>query len=235
MNRTVSQPRKLLAACLGAGIAVAASPASADVYEFSFATASQSAQIYFYAPAPSALPGQILGLVPNGTVIPAIDGGAPIYSTETTTGSSFNNSGMQQLVTGIIAAGIVVNQSSGLYNDNLLLSFVNSNNTTPPSSNLATTWFTDPTPGDNPGGFAFQAADGTTVDVYTYDAGTGPLLFADSIDVFGNVITASQVQGQLSTLTDLGSPAPTPGAGYLGLFGLSLAAVALKLRDRSAS
>ena len=39
---------------------------------------------------------------------------------------------------------------------------------------------------------------------------------------------------RLSTLTDLGAPAPTPGAGYLGLFGLALGAAALRLRERFA-
>ncbi len=248
MINSASRSRNILATCLAAGLAVAASPALADVYELQYQTASQSGDIFFYAPPPGqlpptsgAMPGLITGLVTNGASLPWINGGLPIFSSETTTGTPcspagvgcFNNINTTQLVTGLLPVGAFPNTWTGSTNDNLLESFNPNVSANPPVSNLSNTWFSDTT-GVNPGGVAFQAADGTQVAIYTYDDGNGPQLWAESYDIYGNDIAASQVTGGLSTLTDLGAPAPTPGAGYLGLFGLALGAAALRLRERFA-
>jgi hypothetical protein len=234
MINSVSQSRKLLVGCLAAaGLAVAASPASAwEIYELQYHTASQDGDIYFYAPPPSALPptlgqvpGLITGIVPDGTIV----NGSPIFNTETTTGLTFNNNGNPVPVTGLLAPNSFGNVFGGA-NDNLLLSFVPNVSSNPPTSNLANSWFTDQTGVNPPGGIAFQAADGTQVSVFTF----GGQLWAESIDIFGNDIYASQVAGGLSTLTALGAPGPTPATGYLGLFGLAIGAAALKLRERLA-
>jgi hypothetical protein len=242
MMNFAPRSRNLLVSCLAAaGLAVAASPALADVYELQYTTASQTGDLFFFAPPPGALPGLITALVPNGTVIPGINGGNPMFNTETTTGTPcgaggpgcFNNINTTQSVSFLLPPGSFPNQFTGNTNDNLLESFVPNVSPNPPSSNLDNTWFSD-TAGVNPGGIAFQAADGTQVAVYTYDDGSGPRLWAESYDIYGNDIAASQVQGGLSTLTDLGAPAPTPGAGYLGLFSLAIGAAAFKLRERLA-
>ena len=118
MINSASRSRNLLASCVAAaGLAIAASPALADVYELQYQTASQSGDIFFIAPPPSALPPSpgatpqlIQQIVPYGAVIAGINGGNPMYSTETTTGIAcgtggpgcFNNVNTPQAVTGAI-------------------------------------------------------------------------------------------------------------------------------------
>jgi hypothetical protein len=225
-----------------AALAVAASPAWAGVYELQYQTSSQIGDIYFYAPPPGALPGPISGIVPAGTIV----GGALVGpSTETTTGLApcsppgttsgcFVNSGVAQTITGLLLPGTFQNTYGGT-NDNQLLSFTNNLGTNPESSNLSDTWFSDSrpygSPGYNPGGFAFQTADNTWVGVFTYDGGSGPQFWVQSIDVYGNLVDSSGTG--TATLTFL-APGPTPGAGHLGLFALGVAFAALKLRERVA-
>ena len=50
-------PGRLLAAGVVAAAVMAASSASADVYELSYTTQDQTGDIFFTAPAPGSLPG----------------------------------------------------------------------------------------------------------------------------------------------------------------------------------
>jgi hypothetical protein len=217
MTQFVSGSRVLLVGCLAAaGLAVAASPASAFEYVIDFQTSSQHGQIEFDAPSylaapPNGLPGAIFGL-------------DILQSAVTTTGSNFVDSGIPQRVESIVPIGHFSN-TFGRPNDNQLLSFTNNLNTTPGSSNLDLTWFTE-------GGFAVTLRDGTIVDLFVKPATGGahprPATFdVESFDILGHAIVSPGT-------AILSVPGPTPAAGSLGLFGLALGAAALKLRQRLA-
>ena len=219
--------RKLLVSCFAAaGLAGAASPASADFYELTYTTPSQSGDIFFQTLG-SGYPATIAQIAAPGTAVGNVTIG---QSVETTSGTGFLNDGVPQTVSQIIAPGqfnpdpFFPGNFVGGLNDNQLLTFSNDLHTSPPSSNADTTWF-------NSNGFAFLAADNTQVNVYVSDQGNAPRFSVDSLDINGNYIAG---QGS-AVLTDLGSPGPAPGAGFLGLFGLALGAAALKLRERGAA
>jgi hypothetical protein len=226
MTNPVSRSRKLLVGCLAAaGLAVAASPASATEYFLTFQTSSQSGDIYLNAPdwtalPPDGLPGTITGIEVTGSVV-------------TSGGSHFIDSSIPQQVMSLVPYHGFTN-TFGHPNDNTLLSFTNSNITFPPSSNLDLTWF-------DYGGFAVTLEDGTIVDLFVKPGTTGshprpPTFDVESVDINGHTII-SPGTAELWVLPPAIQPVPGPTpatAGSLGLFGLALGAAALKLRRRFA-
>jgi len=206
---------KLAVGAFAVSVAITAGPASAELYRLTFTTSSQTGTIYFQAPIAGLLPGPITS----------------IWGTETTTGltpGSFLDSGIPQSIQALVGSGGYDNFLTKS-NDNQLLSFVPNVSLTPPTSNLDTTWFSS-------GGVAFSVADNTILNLFVQPAVGGahprPARFwIESSDVNGNLIDAN---GGAVLLTDLGAPAPTPGAGYLGLMVLALGAAAHKLRQRLA-
>src|SRR5208283_2245065 len=181
MTIFISRSRRVMLGCIaGAGLVIAASPASALLYILDFSTPSQQGQIYFTAPAystPGALPGLITGIWSPG-------------SYETTTGSGFNESGVKQQIKSIIPVGHFSNAFHQL-NDNDLLAFAPNVSLHPPTSNQDTKWFSY-------GGFAVEAynghdvADATFLDIFVKPpvrAGGLPTFDVESVDRYGHVIT----------------------------------------------
>ena len=220
MTISLSRSRSLLLGCVaGAGLMIAASPASAMLYVLDFTTSSQTGQIYFNAPAyttPGALPGGITSIWVPGSVV--------------TTFGTIADNGVPEQVKSIVPINGFSN-SFGKKNDNELQSFINSLHTIPPSSNLNTTWFDE-------GGFAVKLNDGTIIDIFTKPA-VGHLAASFEVESFHTGYTA--ILGSVSanprsgTFAILSVPGPMLAAGYLGLSGLALGAAALRLRKRFAA
>jgi hypothetical protein len=219
MTISVSRSRSLLLGCVaGAGLMIAASPASAMLYVLDFTTSSQTGQIYFNAPdyaTPGALPGLITSIwSPN--------------SYETTYGAGFNHSGVKQQIKSIVPVNGFTN-AFHQKNDNELLTFSNELNTTPPSSHFDPhhPWFSY-------GGFAVEAyngpnpADATIIDIFVKPpvrVGALPTFDVESFDRFGHAITSP------GTAT-LSVPGPALAVGLLGLSGLVGGGAAFRLRKR---
>ncbi len=223
MTISVSRSRSLLLGCVaGAGLMIAASPASAMLYVLDFTTSSQTGQIYFNAPdyaTPGALPGRITSIwSPN--------------SYETTYGAGFNHSGVKQQIKSIVPffnnPGYFTNAIHKT-NDNELLTFSNELNTTPPSSHFDPLhpWFSS-------GGFAVEAyngsnpADATIIDIFVKPPvrlGGLPQFEVGSFDRFGHAITSSGP-------AILSVPGPALAVGFLGLSGLVGGGAAFRLRKR---
>ncbi|MGA9600139.1 MAG: hypothetical protein WBS22_07795 [Methylocystis sp.] len=222
MTLFISRSRRVLLGCVtGAGLVIAASPASAFLYVLDFSTPSQTGQVYINAPnwaTPGALPGLITGIWTPG-------------SFETTYGAGFNENGVKQQIKEIIPVGTFSNATHHL-NDNELLTFSNELHTNPPSSNFDPLhpWFSS-------GGFAVEAwngtdvADATILDFFVKPpvrAGGLPTFVVESMDRYGHVISTPGT-------AILSVPGPALAAGYLGLSGLVAGGAALRLRKRLAA
>lgn len=193
--------KKLLVAGAALGVlACTVSPASADYFELNYSTTIGSGAVYFLVPPAGKTTGAISNLMGSET---------------TTAAGSFNDTGVQQTLTGIAPLNAVKNNITKTFNDNQLATY-------PANPLTPANWFST-------GGLAFVAGDGTKIDIFSDGAGT---LWEYAIDKNGKVAIGLDTGSSL--LTDLGAPGPVPGNGLPALGMLAALALTVKARGRFA-